>query len=460
MANYHMSIKIFSRGKGASAVHKTAYRAAEKLTSEYDGETYDYTRKKGIVYKEILLPENAPQEYKDRSVLWNSVEKSERYITAQLAREFEISLPVELTREQNITLTKQFVKDIFVDAGMCADICIHDNNDGNPHAHITITMRPINEDGSWGVKSITVNGKKVPTVDWNNKDKSEYWRKAWAEYQNVALEEYNIKSRVDHRSYKRQGVNKVPTVHIGASAWLEKKGIRTELGDVNREIAVTNQELRQIRARIKKLKTWLYSQPISDMPTMSDILSGIKGGQELKSRAKKIADLKTLAKVVGFLQENNISDVDDLVDKVTALHEEQYSLVDTIKKQDRRLATLDRHLQQVAVYQQYKPFYKEFTRLEPKKRNAYNNKYAQQLKQHESAHKYLTDHLNGRTTIPEKAWKAEREQLISERYTLTEQYYELKDSVRSIEILKHSAVQLLGNSQTKLQVERTKSFER
>ena len=124
MANYHMSIKIFSRGKGASAVQKAAYRAAVIIKSEYDGEVHDYTKKTGIVYRAIMLPENAPKEYQDRSVLWNAVEKSERFVNAQLAREIEISLPIELTKEQNVALARKFAKEVFVKEGMCADICL------------------------------------------------------------------------------------------------------------------------------------------------------------------------------------------------------------------------------------------------------------------------------------------------------------------------------------------------
>ena len=152
MAIYHCSIKIISRGKGKSAVAAAAYRSGEALTNEYDGITHDYTRKGGIVHTEILLPDNAPAAYADRSVLWNAVEKAEKAKNAQLAREIEIALPHELTREQGISLVREYVKEQFVNAGMCADICLHDKNDGNPHAHIMLTMRPIEQDGLWGAK--------------------------------------------------------------------------------------------------------------------------------------------------------------------------------------------------------------------------------------------------------------------------------------------------------------------
>jgi ATP-dependent exoDNAse (exonuclease V) alpha subunit len=209
MAIYHCSIKIFSRGKGESAIAKAAYRAAEAIKSEHDGNTYDYTRKRGIVHKEVLLPKHAPAEYADRKILWNAVEKTERNCNAQLAREIEVSLPVELTQEQNIDLIQEYIKRNFVEQGMCADICVHDTGNGNPHAHIMLTLRPFEKDGSWGAKSkkeyiLDNNGervkikndtfktRKICTVDWNEPAKMEEWRSSWADAVNAALENAGI----------------------------------------------------------------------------------------------------------------------------------------------------------------------------------------------------------------------------------------------------------------------------
>ncbi|HEW9445753.1 TPA: MobA/MobL family protein [Streptococcus pneumoniae] len=184
MAIYHLYIKIISRGKGKSAVVASAYRSGEKIKNEYDGIVHDFTRKGGIAHTEILLPQNAPEEFSNRSVLWSSVEKIEKSKNAQLAR--EIALPKELSREKQINLVREYVKENFVKVGMCADIALHDKNDGNPHAHILLTMRPLNEDKTWGAKSkkeyiLDENGEKVKlkngnynyktrkinTVDWN-----------------------------------------------------------------------------------------------------------------------------------------------------------------------------------------------------------------------------------------------------------------------------------------------------
>ena len=119
------------------------------MTNEWDGKIHDYTRKRGVVYTEIMLPENAPKEFLDRSALWNSVEMAEKSSDAQLAREIEIALPKELNREEQLKLIRAYVRDTFVNAGMCADFALHDKGDGNPHVHIMLTLRPLNPDGTW-----------------------------------------------------------------------------------------------------------------------------------------------------------------------------------------------------------------------------------------------------------------------------------------------------------------------
>ena len=232
MAIYHCSIKVISRGKGKSAVAAAAYRAGEKITNEFDGMTHDYTYKGGVVHTEILLPDHASAAFSDRAVLWNEVEKIEKAKNAQLAREIEISLPRELTREQSISLVRGYVKRHFVAAGMCADVCLHDTGGGNPHAHIMLTMRPFDEGGARGAKQkkeyILDRGgnkiydpkkrqykcKSIPATDWNEQTKAEEWRAAWAELCNQALEQNGHAERIDHRSYERQGIDQIPTVHL------------------------------------------------------------------------------------------------------------------------------------------------------------------------------------------------------------------------------------------------------
>ena len=330
IAIYHCCIKIISRGKGKSAVAAAAYRAGELIKNEYDGITHDYTRKRGIVHTEILLPANAPPEYTDRAILWNAVEKVEKAKNSQLAREIEIALPVELTEAQNCALVRDYVKQHFAEQGMCADIAIHDTGNGNPHAHIMLATRPFYEDRTWGDKQKKVyhfdkDGNKiydpikrqykcgkVQTTDWNEQTRAEEWRAAWADTANRYLEKCGHADRLDHRSNERQGIDQVPTIHLGvAASQMERKGIRTERGDINREIEVTNQKLRQLKARINKLTVWLKEEAENlKPPTLADVIENI-----LSRRSGGISNLKSAANMLNFLTSNNIQDMAGL-DKI------------------------------------------------------------------------------------------------------------------------------------------------
>ena len=180
----------------------------------------------------------------------------------------------ELDREAQLALVRAYVRDNFVAAGMCADFALHDKGDGNPHAHIMLTMRPLEQSSEWGAKcrkeyDLDPRGQRIPdgkggwknhradTTDWNEKDKAEQWRAAWAEYANRALEQSGRPERIDHRSYKRQGVEQLPTVHMGVAATrMERRGIATDKGSVNRQIAADNKLLKEIKARITRLYNW------------------------------------------------------------------------------------------------------------------------------------------------------------------------------------------------------------
>ena len=211
IAIYHWNIGIVSRGKGKSAVAAAAYRSGEKLTNEWDGMTHDYTRKGGVVHTEIMLPPHAPPSFSDRSTLWNSVELYEKAGNAQLAREIDAALPIELSREEQIRLVREYCSSQFVSRGMCVDFAIHDTDSGNPHCHIMLTMRPLDERGTWAAKSkkeydLDENGErirlpsgrykthKIDLTGWNDKDNTLLWRKAWADFTNDFLRRTEARS--------------------------------------------------------------------------------------------------------------------------------------------------------------------------------------------------------------------------------------------------------------------------
>ncbi|MGE5494657.1 MAG: MobQ family relaxase [Burkholderiales bacterium] len=479
MAIYHCSIKIISRGKGKSAVAAAAYRAGETITNEYDGITHDYTRKGGVVHTEILLPEHAPKEYADRSILWNAVEQIEKNKNSQLAREIELALPVELTREQNIFLVREYAKRYFVEAGMCADVCVHDKNDGNPHAHIMLTLRPFEQGGEWGAKSrkeylLDKNGarirlksgdfktRKIDMMDWNEQTKAEEWRAAWADAVNAALELQGLGERVDHRSFLRQGKEETPTIHLGvAAAQMERNGIPTERGNINREIEVSNSLLSQLRVRINKLKDWLKSEAANTAPpTLSDVIRGILDGDEQKSYYGLMAAPDTAARVFNFLQENQITDMAGLREKVVKMYDRRLDMGDRLNRIDGRLHMLDENIRHMGYYHEHGEIYRQYQQIKrPKKQAAFREQHYTEIALFESAHRYLKQYLNDQTP-PLQSWKEERAKLLAERAVLNGKYNTLKKEVGEAEIVKRNVERLMSRSEQKTRTHRSRGMER
>jgi hypothetical protein len=465
-----MSIKIISRGKGKSAVAAAAYRSGETIKNEYDGVTHSYTHKQGIVHAEIMLPQNAPSEYSERAVLWNAVEKCERYKTAQLAREIEISLPVELTQTQNIFLVQQFVQDNFIRHGMCADICVHNKDRDNPHAHIMLTMRPIEQDESWGQKSRTINGEKVPTVDWNEPYKAEDWRKEWASCVNKALKENGHNISIDHRSFKKQGVELEPTIHLGVIASrLEKRGIATDKGNYNRRIENFNRKLRQINARIKALEMGIKeilsekdapiipheNQPTTPPPVptpakslnLIEVLNGMIGSQETKNRWQKIVSLQSVASAVSFLKTHKITSLPQLHENATSLRSRFKDVNEKLKNAEQRNKLLTEHIKQAELFLEHREINRKYKSLKPKKQDAFFQANRGELTLFQAAERYLRQHLpvskDGKRQLNILAWKKESAQLSVEIRQLYDKYYSLKEEVRQIEIVKTSVEHIL-----------------
>lgn len=260
----HFKVEILSRGKGAhrSVVGYAAYCARTRLRNERDGHLYNWSKRNDIIFSKIMLPENAPRRFFDRNVLWNEVEKIEKCKNSQLARTLVIALPSEFSADTQERVVCQYVQDCFVNYGMCADINIHDNGTGNPHAHIILTMRAIDKDEKWMAKQRKVyqldkNGKKIydpvkrqykctvrKTNDWDNPQNVEKWRKQWAEVCNAEFERLGLRKSISHKSYKRQGCDLHPTRHLGsASTAMKRKGLRTKTGEANRNIHLQNLKL-------------------------------------------------------------------------------------------------------------------------------------------------------------------------------------------------------------------------
>ena len=316
MAIYHLEAKVVSRGAGRSAVAASAYLSCSRLYNDYDGIQHDYTKKQGLVWQEVFLPAMAPPEWKDREQLWNAVEEVETSKDSRLAREFVVALPIELNRENQIELLQEFIREQFVSDGMCADAAIHDTDGHNPHAHILLTVRPLDERGKWqyktekeylcmkndeergftaaefrtaqsggwekqypykvGTKKVymtpsaadaqglvradkhpksTRYGRQNPISErWNSEEQLVEWRKEWADVTNRYLERAGREERIDHRSNAARGLDEIPTIHEGVAAQaLERKGIISDRCEINRQIKADSALLRELKAEVKKL---------------------------------------------------------------------------------------------------------------------------------------------------------------------------------------------------------------
>lgn len=256
MAIYHFTAVPVQRSKGHSAVARAANRSGTRLRDWQTGKVYDYRRRQDVVMAKIIAPDFASEWLHNREELWNRVELAEKRKDAQPAREIRLGLPYELMDEQRAALVLGYARDVFVSLGMVADIGIYrpgsDGDGRNHHANILLTMRELDGD----------EFARTKQREWSKIQKLRYWREQWAEYQNRALEEAGSDARVDHRSLEAQGIDREVTEHMGMAATaMERKGKRTQLGNVNREIAERNRahealvnELAAVEAEISALR--------------------------------------------------------------------------------------------------------------------------------------------------------------------------------------------------------------
>ena len=316
MAIYHLEAKVISRGAGRSAVAAAAYMSCSQILNDYDGVQHDYTRKQGLVWQQIFLPEYAPAEWSDRGALWNAVEENEKTKNSRLAREFVVALPIEMGKAEWQSLLTEFIQDNFVADGMCADVCIHDTDGHNPHAHIMVTVRPLAENGQWQYKTekeylcvrdgeemgftgaefkqaqregwekqyqykigrkkeymapsaaeaagyerasktpkSTRFGRQNPiAARWNSDEQLVLWRSTWADVTNRYLERVGAEARIDHRSHADCGILEQPTIHEGVTARaMEQQGFIADRCELNRQIKADNKLLRELRSAFEKI---------------------------------------------------------------------------------------------------------------------------------------------------------------------------------------------------------------
>lgn len=382
MAIYHMESKIVSRGTGRSVVAASAYMSCSRLYNDYDGVQHDYTRKRGLVWQEVFLPPQAPREWHDREQLWNAVEAAEKTKDSRLAREIIVALPIELNREEQIALTGAYISQQFVADGMCADVAIHDTDGHNPHAHILLTIRPLNEDGTWQYKTekeylcmkggeergftaaeynsgqadgwekqylYHVGRKKVymtPTAAaghgyaradkhpkssrygrqnpiterWNSEEQLVTWRETWADMVNRAIEQAGLEERIDHRSHAARGFEEQPTIHEGVeTVHIENKGFVSKRRALNRQIRANNALLRELKEQIRQLAKAVQM----DISLLADALEKLR------------ADMVILCYQLSHIQEGREKGLSDL--RLLRQISDEYGKVDRRLRETRKV---------------------------------------------------------------------------------------------------------------------------
>ena len=380
----HFKVTITKRSDNKSAVAGAAYQSGENLHSDYDDKMKRYKYKTPeVVHKEIMLPEHAPPEYADRATLWNAVEAVENQWNSQLARRFVLCFPVEVPPEQYLQMLREYCQEQFVSKGMIVDFAIHDKGDGNPHAHIMLTMRGFDENGQRiKLPSGQWKSRRVNLNDWNDKGNVEKWRTAWADIENKYLEMNGRPERADLRSYARQGIDQIPTVHMGPEAFnMEKRGIRTDVGDLNREIKQTNSLMASIRNMIRTMKNWIgemmqrraeLKSIISDRQNNSVINYLYKylemreaertdwsGTAQFKSTVK---DYEKVMRCIEILKQKDIFTFAELNDHLSELEHTSAFHNQRLKNNEKRYATIQSIYDRYETYKKLKPVFEAYSR--------------------------------------------------------------------------------------------------
>ena len=469
----HHDIKIIQRSNRQSAVAAAAYQSGERLFSEYDQKQKYYAEKRGIVHTEIMLPPHAPPEYADRNNLWNAAETQEKQWNSQLARRIVLAIPREIPSEQHADLIRDYCREFFVSKGMIADFAIHDKGDGNPHAHILLTMRAMDETGKWLPKSRKVydldkNGERIrlpsgnwkshkeDTVDWNDQKYAEIWRQGWAAIANRYLEANDRPERVDLRSYARQGLDIVPTVHEGAAVrQMEKRGIQTNIGNLNREIKAANSLMQSIRQLIHNLKGWitelgekrkeLLAQKEAEEATLLPNL--LMKYMEIRKEERKdwtragqnrgtSQDLKAVSEALCYLRRKGLSTVEDLEAFLEASGKSAADYRNQMKPKEARSKVIDGILASQTACKECKPVYEKYQKIFFKKTKEKFKQEHPEVARYEKAAAYLAKHPDDKDSTQNEL-QEEQEKLLSEIAELKEPLTEVQADLKKLRDIRY-----------------------
>ena len=478
MALYHFNLKQISRNNGQSVISSAAYRAGEKLYSSYYGEVSDYTRKSGVVLAEIHLPPHAPERFRDRETLWNELEWTEKNKGAQLAHSFEIAFMNEFSMEENIEMGRKFVEEQLVSRGMIADLCIHNPDkgkdaDSNPHMHILVPIRPLNEDGTWGIKEKKVpvldaegnpvfdkRGKQkmaaVSTTGWSDKATLLEMRKAWADMNNELFAEKGFSARISEKSYAELGIDRIPTIHEGPNIRaMEKRGIKTTLGTINRLIRWINGMAERTKAilgwLVKEKELWeqnleKQSRELPE-PTLASYLQQYMEkrnknaeGYKYGTQKAKAYNLKAFAESIAFLQENDLKTPADLEGKILDFQKEISGIQTSLSASQKKLKRTRQFIRDYENYEKLKPIQQTYNKKYFAK-EAYRKKHSKELNQYQAVNRRLKAVLaeEGMASIEEidmKQWEAEVKKEQKQVAHFSEEKKNLEEKLRPFEKVK------------------------
>ena len=476
------SFKIISRGKGQSCMASCAYYSGEKKYSEYECcWKYPHSSQARVKWVEVMLPPNAPKAYADPQTLWNAVDAAETSVNAQTARSMLFALPRELTDEQNLALVRDFCQKEFVDKGMVCNFFYHDKGDGNPHVHIMLTLRAMDENGKWLPKSKNVyaldengnrirtpNGSwkrvKVNTVDWNERKYGEIWRQDWAAAQNAALKAAGRMERVDMRSLERQGVeDRLPQKHLGPTASaLERKGVSSERGDENRKIISGNKMLASLQKTVRGIGVWLDElrkavsrQQIIESPDdypLSDVITAYldmrKEGRETWNRYAQekgaVHDLKDGFKAVSFLLNHELYTAGQLGRYIAETKQIFSKIKAESTAKERRIRDIDALFGAIQTIRELKPIQQEYESIHWNgKREKFKAEHGDELNRLQKAiwlREKLMKSLGLVSPLDKEqraALKTERAQLEAEREALLPKLEEVKTEMAELNRIRY-----------------------
>ena len=310
------------------------------------------------------------------------------------------------------------------------------------------------------LKNCNYKTRKINTTDWNEQDKAEEWRKSWADITNKYLEENSIQEKVDHRSYQRQGIEQIPTIHLGVSAsQMEKKGLATDRGNINREIKHQNKILREITRRIKALMRWIRSLTKdknndaskdkqdniaiqSDTQSKQNDLTDMLSHLIEENSDNHNADLEKYIESYQFLKEKNITSISELKESISALRDKNYKTTRAIKDTEKKINDRVQLIDQAEKYLKHKDTYKAYTKLKKSKQEDFYNEHTAEIILFESAKKYLKEHLGESKILAIRKWKTEVGNMKKEKKSLYNQILEIREEVGQAEKVKTCIEQL------------------